>query len=113
MEVALRQEPVLHQAGAEATTEVMLDAVDDYMGADFGNLEDFTQLQYTLPVGQDDSMQPSIQDPSLGVDSFSSFGGGARPGGSLDALGLAGMEYNTAAHGGITSPALGPTPPPM
>lgn len=114
MEVAAVQQP-----SADPSTEVMLDAVDDYMGADFSSLGDISQPRYT--ISSHDSIQPVIQDPTIGVDSYSSFGGEARPGGRLDALGLAGMEMVAqpaaslprAAGSLDISPRLDPTPPPM
>ena len=94
---------------AEPNTEVMIDGVDDFLGADvdFGNLGEIDQPKYS--ISSHGSMQPVIQDPSIGMDSFSSFGG-TRPGGRL---GLDGMELTSQSAGGLASPAMDPTPPPM
>jgi hypothetical protein len=104
MEITMRQET----AAAPPNTEVMLDAADDF--SDFGNLGDINQPKYT--ISSHDSMQPVIQDPTIGIESFSSFGGGVRPGGSLDALGLAGMEMSQPQTS-LASATVDPTPPPM
>lgn len=123
MDLVLNQAPAPpssmgRSTDGESRTEVMLDAVDDYMGADFGNLEDFHQLQYSFPEQpqQEAKMEPAIQDPSLAMDSFGSIiGGTPRPAGSMDALGLAGLEFDPTAVGvGLATAAPGdPTPPPM
>lgn len=86
----------------------MFYAADDF--SDFGNLGDIDQPKYS--ISSHDSMGPVIQDPSIGVESFSSFGGGVRPGGSLDALGLAGME-RPQPQTSLSPAAMDPTPPPM
>lgn len=113
MEVAMRQELVAtHQPSADPGTEVMLDAVDDYLGADFGNLGEINQPKYTISSSHG-NLQPVMQNSSIGIDSFSSFGGGAPPGGSLDALGLAGMELAASGQGSLSSPALDSSPRPM
>ena len=104
MEITMRQE----SAAAPPNTDVMPDAVDDF--SDFGNLGDINQPKYT--ISPHDSMQPVIQDPSIGVESFSSFGDEARPRGSLDALGLAGVEMSQPRTS-LAPTAMDPTPPPM
>ena len=122
--------PLQHQPGqdpsmapGESRTEVMLDAGDDYLGADFGNLEDFHQLQYSFPdlsprldapMPMETKIEP-IHDPSL--PAHESFGSiiGAPPGGSMGTLGLAGGlgEFRPLVVGLVATSMGAPPPPPM
>lgn len=89
------------------STAVMLDPVDDYMGTDFGDLnsmEGFDGSPRVAAVGpeqapahapmEDVAAVSMVQDGPL--DSFGDIGGSPRRGSSLDALGLAGLDFDSA-----------------
>ena len=80
----------------ENNEHVMLDAVDDYVSADFGNLGDFEQHTFTVaPQG----MPQGMQDAGLtGVESFGTLNSPRPASGSLDALGLAGLDFQPLGH---------------